>query len=117
MCVCVCVCVCVTTLANQSLNSVVCQFSFPQVKETEEKLRLWSLEVADLQSHYKYLLFFSIPKLLILHKSMRENQVEEIVNEISFLFKNNTIVRGKLKSNVKVGCKYLCLIRCIFLNN
>ena len=75
------------------------------MKETEEKLRLWSLEVTDLQSHYKNLLFLSIPKLLILHKSMRENQVEEIVNEISFLFKNNTIVREKLKSNVKVGGK------------
>ena len=63
------------------------------------------MEVAELQLNYKNLLFFSIPKLLVLHKSVKEAAVEVIVNEISFLFKNNAIVRGKLKENIKVGCK------------
>ena len=34
---------------------------------------------------------------------MTSGNMEGIVDQISFLFKNNIIIREKLKSNVKVG--------------
>ena len=63
---------------------------------------MWSLEVEDLHSAYENLLFFTIPKLLHVHRQMSEGNMEGIMDQISFLFKNNIIVREKLKTNIKV---------------
>lgn len=63
---------------------------------------MWSLEVEDLHNAYENLLFFTIPKLLHVHRQMSEGNMEGIMDQISFLFKNNIIVREKLKTNIKV---------------
>lgn len=73
------------------------------MEEVERELSLWSLEVEDLHNTYENLLFFTIPKLLHVHRHMTSGNMEGIVDQISFLFKNNIIIREKLKSNVKVG--------------
>ena len=63
---------------------------------------MWSLEVEDLHKSFENLLFFTIPKLLHVHRQMSEGNMEGIMDQISFLFKNNIIVREKLKTNIKV---------------
>ena len=72
------------------------------MEEAEEELKVWSLDVADLHKQYETLLFFSIPKLRHVHKKLVDGHVDNVVAEISFLFKNNIIVREKLKATVKV---------------
>ena len=46
--------------------------------------------VAELRSQYNWLLFFSVPKLLLLYHQLQEENpsVEAIVHEISFLCSN-----------------------------
>lgn len=64
------------------------------------------LDVDNLHVQFHSLLFFSIPKLRHIHKRLVEGHIDNIVGEISFLFKNNVIVREKMKSTVKVHCNY-----------
>ena len=73
-----------------------------QVEEAEDELKVWICDVAELHEQFATLLFFNIPKLRHVHKKLVEGHVDNIVAEISFLFKNNLIVREKLKATVKV---------------
>ena len=73
---------------------------------------MWSLEVEDLHKSFENLLFFTIPKLLHVHRQMSEGNMEGIMDQISFLFKNNIIVREKLKTNIKV-----LLLTCVCSHN
>ena len=53
---------------------------------------------------YDNLLFFSVSKILSLHKILVEPSlsVDEIIHEIGFLFENNPDTIKKLKNTVKV---------------
>ena len=64
----------------------------------------WSDKVSQLRREYSWLLFFSVPKLLLLHSLVDELQPDlaAIVAEISFLFENDSDVRKKLTNVVKV---------------
>ena len=44
--------------------------------------------VAELRNEYKWLLFFSVPKLLLLYHLLQDQNLGAIVHEISFLFSN-----------------------------
>ena len=44
--------------------------------------------MAELRKKYRWLLFFSVPKLLLLYHLLREQNLAAIVHEISFLFSN-----------------------------
>ena len=72
----------------------------------------WSDKVSQLRREYSWLLFFSVPKLLLLHSLVDEMQPDlaAIVAEISFLFENDSDVREKLSSVVKVRRSPYCLI-------
>ena len=62
---------------------------FPlQVHETERILTKWMERVAELRNEYKWLLFFSVPKLLLLYHLLQDQNLAAIVHEISFLFSN-----------------------------
>lgn len=65
-------------------------------------MQVWTKDVNDLHTQFETLLFFSIPKLRHIHKRLVDGHIDNIVAEISFLFKNNVIVREKMKSTVKV---------------
>ena len=84
------------------------------MNEVEKELSMWSLEVEDLHNAYENLLFFTIPKLLHVHRQMSEGNMEGIMDQISFLFKNNIIVREKLKTNIKV---LLLMCVCVWSHN
>ena len=61
-----------------------------QVTETKAVLTTWMQHVNKLRSQYHWLLFFSVPKLLLLYRLLQEKKinVEAIVHEISFLCSN-----------------------------
>lgn len=44
--------------------------------------------MAELRNEYKWLLFFSVPKLLLLYHLLQDQNLAAIVHEISFLFSN-----------------------------
>ena len=64
----------------------------------------WLGKVSQLRREYSWLLFFSVPKLLLLHSLVDELQPDlaAIVSEISFLFENDSDVREKLTNVLKV---------------
>ncbi len=81
-----------------------------RVTKTEDNLESWKKRVAELRIQYKWLLFFSIPKILRLYKLVsvcddRDKQLDEIVAEISFLCQNDKATRQSLKQRLKVGGK------------
>ena len=64
---------------------------------------------------YDKLLFFSIPKILSLYKSLvaTDVSIDKMVQEIGFLFKNDPEATRKLKTAVKVIIRYIatyCII-------
>ena len=79
-----------------------------RVKETEVILTTWTHEVANLRKEFRWLLFFSVPKLLRLYQLLseeqenRENHLKEIVHEISFLCVNNADSRKRMNVKVQV---------------
>ena len=74
------------SLSSPSLSSLSLPSS--QVHETEKMLTNWMQRVAELRSQYDWLLFFSVPKLLLVYHLLQEGNVEAIVHEISFLCSN-----------------------------
>ena len=85
-----------------SCDHMSCDSPIIQVTEAETQLKDWNTIVSELHTQFESLLFFSIPKLLHLHQKLSDGHSDSVVGEISFLFKNNSIVREKLKSSVKV---------------
>ena len=47
--------------------------------------------MAELRNDYKWLLFFSVPKLLLLYHLLQDQNLAAIVHEISFLFSNTQV--------------------------
>ena len=73
-----------------------------QVHETEKMLTNWMQRVAELRSQYDWLLFFSVPKLLLVYHLLQEENVEAIVHEISFLCSNEQDAWESAQVEVKV---------------
>lgn len=73
-----------------------------QVHETEKMLTNWMQRVAELRSQYDWLLFFSVPKLLLVYHLLQEGNVEGIVHEISFLCSNEQDAWKSAQVEVKV---------------
>ena len=85
-----------------------------QVADTEQVLTSWAKRVAELRSLNDWLLFFSVPKLLLLHRLLiegdragslaeRARRLAEVVREVSFLCENSADTREQLMRGVKVG--------------
>ena len=79
-----------------------------RVRETEVILTTWTHEVANLRKEFRWLLFFSVPKLLRLYRLLSEEQenmnvhLKRIVHEISFLCVNNADARKRMNVKVQV---------------
>ena len=78
----------------------------PQVKITENELMTWMQTVTELRSKYNWLLFFSIPKLLIIYGLLKsaesKEQIEQLMQEISFLCCNDQRTREIVETRMKV---------------
>ena len=61
-----------------------------QVLEMQDKLTTWYKDVSKLRARYPWLLYFGVPKILLLYKAMKSSSMEEIVHEVSFL-----VIEGK----------------------
>ena len=61
--------------------------------------------VTDLRSQYSWLLFFSVPKLLVLYHLLRKEtpDLEAIVHEISFLCCNEQGALESVREMVEVS--------------
>ena len=87
-----------------------CTTADERVRETEAVVKDWKTRVQDLRCQYKWLLFFSIPKTLRLFKLLSQSnlvsdcsiQVDKILGEICFLFKNDQETRNALKHSIMV---------------
>ena len=100
--VCVCVHVCIFLILSCNPAPIICLL-LAKVHETEVKLTSWMQCVADLRSQYDWLLFFNVPKLLILYHLLRENDnLEAIVHEISFLCSNEQAALESAREAVEV---------------
>ena len=76
-----------------------------QVHEIEKMLNTWMQHADELRSQYDWLLFFNVPKLLLLHSLLRAKKpdLEAIVHEISFLFSNEQASWESMRKLVKVS--------------
>lgn len=68
-------------------------------------LSKWKQQVAQLREQYNQLLFFSVPKLLILHDLLTscESYTKQIAKEVGFLFGNSSEVHLRLKDAIEVS--------------
>ena len=75
----------------------------------EGKLTSWTSAVTKLRSRYEWLLFFSVPKLLLLYQLIREWDEENtdecldlVVKEVMFLVSNDSMTRNTIKEQIEV---------------
>ena len=75
------------------------------------QLTSWTQTVTRLRSQYEWLLFFSVPKLLLVYQLMQgwneeeeeeEGCLDQLVREIMFLITNDSTTRENLRENIEV---------------
>lgn len=71
-------------------------------------LTSWLKSVAELRSQYNWLLFFSVPKLLLLYHLLKANKpnLEAIVHEISFLCYKDQAAWESTQKKVEVSVQW-----------
>ena len=76
---------------------------------TKMLLTRWEQQMSELRNQYKWLLFFSMPKLLVLYHLLQEMNpnLETIVHEISFLCSNTQEAWESALKMVKVSCQWM----------
>ena len=67
-------------------------------------LTTWMQHVTKLRNQYDWLLFFSVPKMLLLYHLLQDEKpnLEAIVHEISFLCSNEQATMESIQKRVKV---------------
>ena len=89
-----------------------------KVKEVQNLVTEWYQEMSNLQDQYTLLLYFSVPKILLLYKLLNSSCLEEGENcrvdnifcEISFLVNNQLVEKEKLRSKVQVSIEVQLLL-------
>lgn len=110
-------------LAESSLPPISCSGSEEKVRitvlEMQDAVEKWQKEVSELRSHYTWLLYFSVPKMLLLHRQINSSpqDINAIVHEVSFVVYNQKIKRTELQHGVEVSFKihHNFLLTCTFL--
>ena len=72
------------------------------LQDTQQADTKWSRRINELRDEYRWLVFFSIPRVLQLADVLKREQLNLIVNEVSFLANNQPSVRDTLCQNIKV---------------
>ena len=82
---------------------------FQKVEDVGCQLTSWTQTVTRLRSQYEWLLFFSVPKLLLVYQLMQgwneeeeEGCLDQLVREIMFLITNDPLTRDTLRKNIEV---------------
>ena len=89
----------------QSGSIIPIRCSVPQeeleakVEEMQRVHTRWSEHVSEICAQYPWLLFFSIPKILLIYKLILNASSVEVVHEVSFLDHD----RGSLEIKVQVN--------------
>ena len=92
-------------LKEDNVDSIKCSSEKNAIEELVKKVQLivneWNDEVSRLQDQNSWLLYFSVPKMLLLYELIQspQKQINAIVNEISFL----PVERGNLVKEVEVS--------------
>lgn len=76
-----------------------------RVFEVQNAVEEWEQEVSELRSQYAWLLYFSIPKMLLLFKLLksRSQSIDAIVHEVSFIVYNQKVETTELRQGVLVS--------------
>lgn len=96
-------------LTESSLPPVLCsehkENVHLEVLRMQEFVADWKLKVSKLQSRYTWLLYFSIPKMLLFYKQINSSSkdIDTIVHEVSFIVYNQKIERTQLRQGVLVS--------------
>ena len=79
--------------------------------EAEAVLREWVNKLEKVHSTYKWLLFFRVPKLMMLYEALaaEEPSIPTIINEVGFLFKRDPDTRELLSTAIEVNFYYVTL--------
>ena len=81
-------------------------FLYPQVQEADGHVSTWVQWVDERRSEYVWLLFFSVPKVLVLNSFLCAEQpladLDNIIHELSFLCTNTSEARDAMYEGVKV---------------
>lgn len=70
-------------------QSNLLQFIWLQVKKYEKTLSDWEAEQHDLYGKHEWLMFYSIPKLMLLFQNLNDSSVTGVLKETLFLFKHD----------------------------
>ena len=98
-------------LAESSLRPIYCSDGEEKVHleviDTQKAVREWQKEISELRSNYTWLLYFSIPKMLLLYRHIKSHShdIDAIVHEVSFVVYNQEIERRDLQCGVEVSFK------------
>ena len=70
----------------------------------EKKLKDWNATIRDMHNSYDKLLFFSVSKVLSLNEILSSSafSVDEMIQEVGFLFENDPKAIKKLKTAIEV---------------
>ena len=82
----------------------ICATYLLQVNDTDNKLKKWITTIRNLYKTYDKLMFFSVSKILSFHDILTSGDfsVNEMMQEIGVLFKNDSETAKKLKVAVQV---------------
>ena len=78
------------------------------VQDTQQNVNTWTNEVSNLRNQFKWLLYFSVPKMLRLYGFLTspslqgEDVVDRLLHEISFLVVTSTAETQKLRMRIQV---------------
>lgn len=85
-------------------------FLLSKVEDLGYQVTSWTQTVTRLRSQYEWLLFFSVPKLLLMYQLMqewsegkKEGCLDQLVREIMFLVTNDSLTRETLCQNIEVS--------------
>ena len=86
-----------------------------QVLESDGHVSTWVQWVAEKHREHRWLLFFSVSKVLVLSRFLCAEQppLDNIVHELSFLCANTTEARRELYEGVKVHVIFYSPLSCL----
>ena len=65
-------------------------------------MKNWNAAIRNMHNAYDKLLFFSVSKVLSIYDILTSFSVDEMIQEVGFLFENDPKAIKKLKTAVKV---------------
>ena len=76
-------------LKKDSIPSILCSNNElnVEVARIKDLVAQWKEKVSSCQQRYKWLLYFSFPKMLRLYHQIKSRDVNAIIHEVSFLVK------------------------------